>query len=179
MKCKKFSKRWMPVYSHNLSQTNLTNENSASIQHDLWSRLATISRLSFSAKSGRKEIGWNGEGNGSVKTKTICETELHFFESGSWQTANNKVLKFSNTYRWRLDKNSSVIELAHLRYGESQPVPLLTLLQTGARQWSAQSPHMCNADQYSLTARLLESALQMNWAIQGPKKDESLIYVYS
>lgn len=145
----------------------------------LWQQLLGINQLRFIAESETKGIGWNGSGAGQVRVDTKSDDEIHFVETGNWQTESGKQLNFSNTYRWqKRDKPDDQILLSHLRYGKDHPVELLTLSETRSGIWQPFNSHRCNADQYTLDIKLQDFEIEMRWRIMGPKKNQTLLYIY-
>jgi hypothetical protein len=141
----------------------------------LWNQLGNITRIEFSARSDSGGIGWNGKGSGFVDARKTGDNQLVFIESGTWISKDTS-LPFSNIFRWT--KNTEIIQLEHLRYGEDNPVSLFSLTSMSNSCWKSQQPHYCEADIYDAEIRISGVLLEMNWTIIGPKKNETLRYVY-
>jgi hypothetical protein len=143
---------------------------------DLWQRLGRERSLSFIASSS-SATGWNGKGSGTVEVASVAAGVITFSESGTWQpNGSEREIRFSNVYRWTLADD--VLRLEHLRFGEANPVHLLDLTGAGEREWRPASPHLCRADCYSAVLTLRDDAVHLRWSIDGPRKRETIEYLY-
>ncbi|MBX2819010.1 MAG: hypothetical protein KTR29_04985 [Rhodothermaceae bacterium] len=144
----------------------------------IWDRLSTTSGLLFKATS-ESETGWNGEGRGIIQVEHPMDHVLLFSESGHWTPAGSTKIAFRNVFRWTLDPDQRSISLEHLRFGEDNPVFLFELRPTTPSFWGTVSPHLCGSDTYDAVLHITSTSLIMHWTIQGPAKNESLVYTYT
>ena len=142
----------------------------------VWKRLALVKSLSFTARSDASEAtGWVGEAAGRVEVRLEADDCILFVEAGSWQSPEGKSINFSNTFRWTRDGDH--IQLEHLRFGSDRPVYLFDLVPDGDHRMSSREPHVCSEDLYSATLNL-EEEIELRWTVVGPKKKETIEYVY-
>jgi hypothetical protein len=144
--------------------------------HHLWDRLAQVRSLSFVARS-ETTAGWSGKGSGSVELVEIAPGIITFSEQGTWRPAGGHDIRFTNVYRWTLA--DGLLRLEHLRQGISNPVHLLDLAQVGEREWRPVSPHQCGDDCYSAVLVVHDDRLVLRWSVDGPRKRETVEYIYS
>jgi hypothetical protein len=142
----------------------------------LWDLLGRVQSLAFVARS-ETAGGWNGEGRGKVIVQAAGEGGMTFSERGSWRPKDGRNLRFTNTYRWTL--TGGLLRLEHLRYGSDRPVLLFDLVQVGDREWRSASPHLCGQDCYAAVMAVGDDGIVLRWSIDGPRKRETIEYVYS
>lgn len=93
----------------------------------------------------------------------------------------------SNTLRWSLFPDHSHLDLAHLRFGPSRPVHLVSFdlanprtLDDGAVVYRSGLPHRCRDDLYSATLTLEANGdLVLRWRIAGPGKNQTIVTRYA
>lgn len=142
---------------------------------DLWDRLREVTVMSFEARSAAG-TGWNGTGAGDVVVTEPSPGVVVFTESGAWQPLGRGDIRFTNVFRWsRLDDS---LRLEHLRFGPDQPVFLFDLAPGEDGVWREVSPHACGEDCYAGSLTAEGRHLLVHWTIRGPRKDESIRYVY-
>ncbi len=144
----------------------------------IWQRLQQVSNLTFVAVSGRGDKGWNGKGSGDIQIEA-SGLVLIFREEGTWKTKEGQVLTFKNVWRWTYQPSKKSIKLEHLRFGAENPVFLFDLSVAVGPQLNSDQPHKCVNDYYTGTLTLKEDNLELDWYIEGPKKDEHIHYIYS
>jgi len=144
----------------------------------VWNRLSKIASLSFEASSSIPN-GWNGSGIGIVVVESPNNQTLLFRERGQWSSPDGRQLTFSNVYRWSRDTNNSRIRLEHLRFGPDQPVYLFELAGVDAQKMISVEPHVCSEDLYSAQLVVMDSQLNLDWTVTGPKKNETIKYAYA
>ena len=154
----------------------------------IWQALGNVSRLEFTARSLTGTTGWNGEGRGRVEVSAENDHTLVFRETGKWNPEldsgksgpGHRELDFSNTYRWTLHDPHRGISLSHLRYGRQNPVHLAELVHDRQNRHllKSASPHLCNLDRYTLDLCADSEGLTLRWKIEGPAKNEHLVYRY-
>jgi hypothetical protein len=147
-----------------------------------WEKLATVSQLTFNAKSkgdSGGESGWNGKGRGEVAIVKEGGNRLTFNEKGSWQGKQGGDVSFRNVFRWTLDRGAGVIALEHLRRGPDHPVFLFHLAPSGNHSLSSLDSHLCEGDVYFGQIQFDRYSLCLNWRVIGPKKNEEIVYYYS
>ncbi len=142
----------------------------------MWARLSAIRSLQFDSVS-RTGIGWSGTGSGQVEVSSPAEEVLVFHESGSWTQDGGRELRFSNVFRWSLGENS--IALEHLRFGIDKPVWLFQLAPAENGLWTEDNPHPCRDDCYSATMQIVGEEVVLEWQVRGPKRDETISYIYN
>ena len=143
----------------------------------IWDRLSTVSCLQFKATS-ESSTGWNGEGQGSIHVENPHDEVLVFSESGHWTPEGATAIAFRNVFRWTLHREKSTIRLEHLRFGADNPVFLFELQPTTPSFWNTVSSHLCGKDTYDAVLHITPDTLIMHWTIQGPAKNESIVYRY-
>lgn len=146
----------------------------------LWEKLASVRRLTFTARSKTNHQGgggWTGRGEGEVSVTKEGQSVLLFQESGHWKDREN--MSFSNAYRWTFDRPAGVISLEHLRRGLDHPVFLFHLAPTSSRSLSSVDSHLCGGDTYFGKIYFDPHTLHFNWRVIGPKKNEDMDYFYS
>jgi hypothetical protein len=141
-----------------------------------WGQLSRVRSLSFVARSG-KPNGWNGTGVGTVEVCQVKDGVLTFTESGIWRPEVGPETRFRNVFRWTLSGDG--LRLEHLRFGEDHPVYLFDLAPAGDREWRSVSPHLCSEDCYAATMVVHDDRIVLKWSIDGPRKLETIEYVYS
>lgn len=145
-----------------------------------WEKLASVTQLTFHAKSkSKQENGWNGKGQGEVTPTKEEPNILIFHEKGTWQGDQATEVSFSNVFRWTLDRNAGVISLEHLRRGPERPVFLFHLAPNGKHTLASVDSHLCGGDTYFGQIRFDRHTLRLNWRVIGPKKNEEIDYYYS
>jgi hypothetical protein len=138
--------------------------------------LCLINTVRFFAES-QSDTGWSGVGDGSVIVESSQPDVVVFRESGKWVPLRGKATRFSNIFRWTI-LTDTVVRLEHLRFGEENPVHLFDLEAQHDGIWRPNIPHLCSEDCYSATLELHESGVNAQWAIKGPKKNETICYEY-
>ena len=144
---------------------------------NLWDRLGLIQTVQFEAQSS-VDTGWNGRGAGEVDIDRPSPETILFYESGSWTPQGASPLPFRNVFRWTR-RDDHTIRLEHLRFGPDAPVFLFDLVQNNVQNWETAEPHHCNADTYHAQVFVHSIGLEVQWTIQGPKKQEQIRYMYS
>ena len=142
----------------------------------LWQQLATVGAFFYSAQPGpRSQTGWAGQGNGQVTLEWHAEDELHFIEQGEFCADGGVPVAMFNRFIWQ--RNEQGIRLSHGRRGER--VFLFELQPQADGCWRSVADHLCINDLYSGQLRPLEQGFELIWRINGPKKDECLVYQYT
>ena len=144
--------------------------------HQLWDLLRQVRSLSFVAHS-QANTGWNGRGVGTVDVREAGDGVVIWHEQGTWRGDDGRESRFGNVYRWKLA--GDLLRLEHLRQGEANPVHLLDLAQAGEREWRPVCPHQCRDDRYSAVLVVHDDRILLRWEVTGPRKRESIEYVYS
>jgi hypothetical protein len=145
--------------------------------HRLWDRLCRVRSLSFVARS-TGTTGWNGRGSGTVEVREPANGVMTFHEQGLWRPEGGEWdIRFHNVYRWTLAGDH--LRLEHLRCDEEHPVYLFDLMPAGEQEWRSVSPHLCGEDCYAAMLVVRNDSLVLRWSIDGPRKRESIEYLYS
>lgn len=145
----------------------------------LWSRLAQVESLQFTAQSFDSGSGWNRTGKGSVEVETVDSVTLLYHETGHWSPHEGTELTFTNVFRWTSLLDQNLLRLEHLRFGKAHPVYLFELQQTDETHWNSVEPHVCNDDLYTATLECQLDRLHLDWTIKGATKNEKIGYLYS
>lgn len=141
----------------------------------VWSRLRQVRTLQFTAHS-QSDTGWSGTGSGGVTVLEPAEGVIVFEEAGRWRSLAQVERRFRNVFRWSVV--GAHLRLEHLRFGTTRPVFLFDLCPQSSGEWREISPHQCGKDRYTACLRLVGDQVQVSWQIQGPRKQESIDYVY-
>jgi hypothetical protein len=145
-----------------------------------WRRLCSVKQLLFNAVTKLKDKGgWQGRGKGEVTVIKETDTVLIFHEKGSWKDESDRETSFSNTFRWTLDRERTVISLEHLRRGPNHPIFLFHLAPSKNNSLISLDPHLCEGDTYIGHLFCDHHSLRLNWRVIGPKKNEEMDYYYT
>lgn len=145
-----------------------------------WELLSKISRLTFQARTkGNDADGWNGRGTGEVAIEKEGYSALLFYEKGSWLNKEGGETRFSNTFRWTMDRSRAMISLEHLRRGPERPVFLFHLAPTGNRILTSVDSHLCEGDAYFGQIHFSADNMHLRWRVIGPAKNEEINYYYA
>ena len=114
---------------------------------------------------------WSGSGTVSVST-TLDTLTLH--EEGYWHVSTP--IFFSNTFVYTLNQQS--LSLAYKRIDPVNPTFLFHLSADTTQRLSSIQPHVCHHDDYYATLTWNAEMITLNCRILGPKKNETLEYIY-
>ena len=140
---------------------------------ELWALLRSVRSVSFVARS---ETGTGWAGAGVVAVSEPREGVVVFGESGYVRPYGHGAIHFTNVFRWSL--LGELLRLEHLRFGPDHPVLLFDLAPSQDGEWRDVSPHVCREDSYSASMTVEARQLVVSWSIRGPRKHESIRYVY-
>lgn len=147
---------------------------------EAWERLRKMRELTFVARSHSAiATGWNGVGKGTVLVDLLDPVTMVFHERGAWTPDGGQEINFRNVFRWTLDSEGRSIRLEHLRFGADNPVYLFDLVPVCAEALEATEPHVCREDLYAARMEYDQDVIRLSWTITGPRKNESIAYVYS
>lgn len=144
-----------------------------------WEKLATIKDLSFATKSKQEEEQSIKIGKAEVFVECPTSSIIIFQEKGNWFLNQLSNTTFSNSFRWMLDINASLITLEHLRYGVAHPVFLFHFTPTQANKLESVDAHLCAEDTYLGSITWDMRGIDFYWRIIGPHKNNQLTYHYS
>lgn len=144
----------------------------------IWNQLKNISRVTMIAKSRSKQTGWSGKGNGEVNVVEENHA-LIIYEQGQWKDTRGQMHKYSNCFRWTLNRIDGMLSLEHLRLGKNHPVFLFHLIATEENRLISLHSHLCGEDSYFGWVQYNELFLQLNFRVIGTKKNEELEYIYT
>jgi hypothetical protein len=147
--------------------------------HIFWERLSKIQQLSFSTKSRQGEELHTKFGKAEVHISSPTPSVLIFQEKGHWFLDQIPDTAFSNSFRWTLDINASLITLEHLRYGVTLPVFLFHLTPTKSGILESVDAHLCAEDTYLGNIVWNHNSIIFHWRIIGLHKNNQLTYHYS
>lgn len=130
----------------------------------IFERLKAIKQATITCDRDEK---WLGTADVSITSEN--DHTLVFHIKGNWQ---NKNLSFSDTLRWTLTPD--YLSLEHLRFGENNPIKLVSLVLVKDKVLKSISPHLCGQDCYAAKLSWNEKGIDLTWDIQGPKKNEKV-----
>lgn len=143
-----------------------------------WERLLQVKKLSFSAKLQSSETSLK-VGKAEVLVSTPTPSIVVFQEKGFWFENQLPDTAFSNSFRWSLDTNASLITLEHLRYGDAQPVFLFHFSVAKPSLLESVDAHLCGDDTYLGNIVWSPHSIDFHWRIIGPHKNNHLNYHYT
>jgi hypothetical protein len=146
---------------------------------DFWQQLKDVTCLSFSVKSRQNGDTNFKTGKADVQTLLSGLSSVIFQERGHWIQDQLHETAFSNSFRWTLDINTSLITLEHLRYGIEDPVFLFHLTPTQPRTLESVDAHLCGEDTYLGSIIWDHAKIDFHWRIIGTYKNDHLIYRYT
>lgn len=86
-------------------------------------------------------------------------------------------MRFTNVFRWtKLDQQ---LRLEHLRFGPDKPVFLFDMAVDQEDIWRETAPHPCREDCYSATMQVKDDKILVQWSVNGPKRNETIVYIYA
>lgn len=142
---------------------------------EVWQHLQKIAVVQFKAKSG-SGIGWDGAAIGVVKVLRPASDVLVFEETGEFRKPDGQQMNFRNTFRWT--RMEDKLRLEHLRFGADNPVFLFDMACDADGTWREIIPHPCRDDCYSAILRLEDETILVRWSVNGPKRNETIDYIY-
>ncbi len=143
-----------------------------------WEQLGKVQHLTVSAKSKEVHEQSTKMGKAEVAIAASSGCSLVFQEKGHWLLDEHPSSAFSNSFRWTLDLNSSLITLEHLRYGPTHPVFLFHFTPFGPHMLESVDAHLCNQDTYLGNIGWDRKRIEFRWRIIGPNKNTELTYYY-
>ncbi|MCB1110778.1 MAG: winged helix-turn-helix transcriptional regulator [Chlamydiia bacterium] len=146
---------------------------------NVWEKLSHVRNLTFNANSkGHQEQEWNGRGTGQVIVTKSSHTSLIYHEKGIWKGRTGPDVNFSNVFRWTLDQTAGILSLEHLRRGPDHPVFLFHLIPISQNALSSIHSHLSEDDTYFGDLHSDQYSLRLSWRVIGPKKNETIEYLY-
>jgi hypothetical protein len=121
--------------------------------------------------------GTSLHGIGEIDNATPDENSIIFKEKGFWNINRGPRVTFRNAYQWSVLENT--LSLARYGYDMSSPNPLVDFEFSEGPEWLNISPYICGRDTYDATLRWSDKSLQLLWIVIGPKKDQTVEYLYS
>lgn len=145
---------------------------------DILALLCRVRSMRFEARSGAGS-GWDGVGTGSVAVSEPAAGAVVFDEAGTWRPSapERAAGEFTNVFRWSA-ADGGALRLEHLRYGVGRPVLLFDLAPDAGGAWRSVGGHQCRDDCYTASLGVEAGRVAAEWAIVGPRKRESIRYVY-
>jgi hypothetical protein len=138
-----------------------------------------MKKLRFEAKTiqdGASPL-MQGKGIGDVSIVTVDDNVVLFEERGEWQ-GFSQATKFSNVFKWTLDKLSGLITLEHLRYGKDNPVLLFHLKPVSSFYLRSIDAQFCESQTRFGYAEFSQNAIRLEWRVVGYERDEEVQYSY-
>ncbi|MGC3873619.1 DUF6314 family protein [Halomonas sp. GXIMD04776] len=144
-------------------------------------RLLSTSRVYFGSQpQPGSRSGWAGRGNGTVVAEAHADISLTLTESGRFRLEGAaESIAFHNVFRWRFYQDR--ISLSHERRGPEAAVWLFDLVAADHEQSCdliSREAHLCGRDRYRARLTFMDQGFDLEWTIQGPRKDEHLHYRY-
>lgn len=100
---------------------------------------------------------------------------MQTLEKGSWVNDKNERYSFSSANQWIFDQKNHLVTLQHLRRG--YPIFLVQLKADKGRVISLEE-YLCNKDIYTAEIDLLRDFFELKWKVTGPKKKETITWIY-
>jgi len=146
---------------------------------DLFEKLIKVNFFEFVSRSGKNsKTGWSGHGTGNVEIIKDNNNTVYFKEHGNFKLeSSSQDIKISNEYVWH-SINPQEISLSHARFGYANLVKLFDLIEVDNTYWRSKQEHVCVDDLYSADLRVLDNHIKLVWRIVGPKKGETIEYLY-
>ncbi len=146
-----------------------------------WELLKEIKTINITACSKTQNSKIFSIGKGKVKVNIITPTTIKFIEFGMWGYVyeKNVEIQFKNIYLWRYNEDKSLITLEHLRYGENNPFFLFNLIPVKNELLRSSSAILCGNDNYTAEIKLKEHSFILKSFVNGPNKNEEILYFYS
>ncbi|GGX95441.1 hypothetical protein GCM10007160_23780 [Litchfieldella qijiaojingensis] len=114
-----------------------------------------------------------------METTTIGNI-VRFHEQGRFVPEGKaRAVAFTNVYRWEVE--SDRLRLFHERRGADQAVWLFDLVVSEpgtSTTLVSRDAHVCGDDRYAAHLTLHPDGFDLNWRIEGPRKDEAIYYRY-
>lgn len=143
-----------------------------------WKRLKKIKSLEFTTRSSELGIQEKKIGKAEVEVLIPEANTIIFNEKGYWYIDQLPDTAFSNSFRWTLDTDRTLITLEHLRHGILKPTFLFHLTLSGLKSLSSLDAHLCKQDTYLGTLSWSTKSIDFDWRIIGPQKNYFLNYHY-
>ncbi len=109
-----------------------------------------------------------------------ADNSLTFLESGRFRPEGAaESIAFHNVFRWT--PQADTIVLSHERRGIDAAVWLFDLVTADHEQGCdliSREAHLCGNDRYQARLTFMAQGFDLEWTIQGPRKDEHLHYRY-
>jgi len=121
--------------------------------------------------------GTSLHGIGEIDKATPNEKSIIFKERGFWNVDRGPQVSFRNAYKWIVSENT--LSLARYGYEMSNPIHLVDFEIIDGHEWLNISPYVCGSDTYHAALRWSDETLQLLWIVSGPKKDQTVEYLYS
>lgn len=137
---------------------------------EIWEHLQNVNQMNLfvHSKNSRK-------GKAKVEVEKIGN-QLIFQEQGIWQGDQSR---YTNHIRWTYHKLEKMLSLEHLRHGINSPVFLFNLVPSGFYNLKSAHSYLCGQDTYFGSAHFNQFLFHVKIRTIGPKKNETIEYVYS
>ncbi|MCB8888468.1 DUF6314 family protein [Vreelandella malpeensis] len=144
----------------------------------LQERLNRVRSMHFVSRPGPRSVtGWQGEGQGQVAVE-LLDDGVRFVETGTFALAGQaSPVAITNAFRWHI--HATHVALSHERRGADAAVHLFDLHPLDDDRLASLEGHQCAADLYTAHLTLSAAGIDLEWRIEGPKKDEWLHYRYA
>jgi len=166
-------------YYYLKSEKNEERKESHELLQTIWDHLKSVTRVTLVTRScSKRTTGNNWKGKGKVFVKEDAQTII-FTEQGSWKGEKKQGHNYTNSFRWKWDRQEGKISLEHLRFGEKNPVFLFHLVPTAQNLLESSHSHICGDDSYFGILQYTDLFLQLHFRTLGPKKNEVIEYIYT
>ncbi|QEA37999.1 hypothetical protein FGL86_02205 [Pistricoccus aurantiacus] len=146
----------------------------------LGERFSSVSRVYFRSRSGPgSRCGWSGAGEGSVTVVSGADNSQRFFENGHFclDIEGAPPVAFSNVFCWK--PCSDHVALSHERRGgDVWLFDLIASPEGDSADLVSREAHLCVEDRYQARLTFVDAGFDLEWIIDGPKKEEYLHYRY-
>ncbi len=152
-------------------------QNLAEILESFFQQLACVKKITISAQSMVNSNLKTNHAIGSVNVSKPSNRELIFTEEGFWGDSEEHI-HFTNKLRWAIDKEKNLISLEHLRQGIENPVLLFHFSLKKHNKLICAQAHLCDPDTYLGEISWTEEQIEYQCRVEGPQKNDLLIYYY-
>ncbi len=113
-----------------------------------------------------KDLSLSGDGTGNCEFVSVCDNDLLYLESGTFNTKDGCQLKTFNSYFYVFNGVSNNLE-KYFVAGQNTKGDLFYILSDNNT-----ASHLCGNDTYKASYKVLsESAFVITYSVKGPRKD--------
>ena len=145
-----------------------------SVLLNCWEHLMSVRHVHFEAKIDQLGERRRRKGEGEVMVIKEGASQLIFQEKGLTSDGEGSSIRFTNTFRWTLDRSACLLTLEHLRFGKERPVFIFHLAPSGEASLASQDSHLMEGDTYLGQIDFDRNGLRLLWRVIGPVKNEQV-----